>query len=127
MKGYFQITNWNETPYDEDKNGHKKSQAIVMQDYSGDIEGNSEVQYLMSYQSENEAVFVGFEVIKGQINGKKGSFTLMHIGEFTNGCAKSDFSIVPGSGTEQLSDIDGSGCFVSGEAGQASYRIELKN
>jgi hypothetical protein len=79
----------------------------------------------MSYQSTGNALFVGFEVIRGQVNGRTGSITLQHKGVFENGCAKSDFTIVSGSGTEDLAGIEGSGTFTSEEAGRASYRLEL--
>lgn len=125
MKGTFQITSWDEKPYLEADDGSKKSHATITQSYSGDIEGSSELQYLMSYQSAGSAVFVGFEVINCTIQGKSGSFTVQHDGKFEAGIASSFFSIVTNSGTDELVDITGTGTFTSGEAGQAHYQFEL--
>ncbi|MDH5694973.1 MAG: DUF3224 domain-containing protein [Gammaproteobacteria bacterium] len=125
MEGTFQITGWNETPYNEGEGGTKKSHAKITQTYTGAIEGASETQYLMSYQSEAQALFVGFEVIAGTVNGKSGSFTLQHNGKFENGVASSSFVVVPGSGTGELTNIEGAGSFKSGEAGRANYEINV--
>ena len=63
MSNEFQITAWDETAYIENEDGSKKSHAKITQTYSGAIEGSSELQYLMSYQTTAVAVFVGFEVV----------------------------------------------------------------
>lgn len=121
MSNVFQITGWNETPYIENQDGSKKSHAKITQSYSGVIEGSSEIQYLMSYQSAASALFVGFEVVTGKVNGKSGSITLQHNGKFENGVASSNFLII--SGTDELANIEGSGSFKSGESGQANYEL----
>ena len=58
----------------------------------------------MSYQSEASAVFVGLEVVTGEVNGKSGSFTLQHNGKFENGIASSQFTVVSNSGTGELTN-----------------------
>jgi hypothetical protein len=79
----------------------------------------------MSYQSASSAVFVGFEVVTGKIDGKTGSFTLQHNGKFENGFASSNFVIVPNSASGGLVNIEGSGSFVSGESGKANYDLNI--
>jgi uncharacterized protein DUF3224 len=125
MNGIFQITNWDETPYIDNEDGSKQSHAKITQNYSGFIDGSSELQYLMSYQSSALALFVGFKVIAGKVNGKTGSFVLQHNGKFENGVASSNFIVVPNSGTDELENIEGSGSFKSGEAGQANYELTI--
>ena len=127
MSNEFQITAWDETAYIENEDGSKKSHAKITQTYSGAIEGSSELQYLMSYQTTAVAVFVGFEVVTATVNGKSGSFTLQHNGKFENGVASSQFDIVSGSGTAALQGIEGSGSFTSGEAGKASYEFTVES
>lgn len=125
MKGTFQITSWDETAYFESDDGSKKSHAKITQDYSGAINGSSELQYLMSYQSKASAVFVGFEMVTGEVNGKTGSFTIQHNGKFENGIASSEFSIVSNSGKGELKNIEGTGSFKSGESGKADYELAI--
>lgn len=124
LEGIFQITGWDETSYFEDENDAKQSNAIITQRYTGDIEGNSSLQYLMSYQSKNSARFVGFEIVTGTVAGKNGSIVIQHNGTFENGVASSKFSIVEKSGKGELENITGSGSFKSGENGQAAYTLE---
>ncbi|MBE9537838.1 MAG: DUF3224 domain-containing protein [Proteobacteria bacterium] len=125
LEGVFQITKWDETPTVEGDDGSKLTHAKITQNYTGAIEGSSEIQYLMSYQSQGFAVFVGFETLSAAINGKSGSFVIQHNGKFENGVASSDFTIVPNFGREGLKGISGSGSFVSTENGQANYEITL--
>jgi hypothetical protein len=123
LNGVFQITDWDETPYSENDDGSKQSHAKIAQNYNGDIKGASELQYLMSYQPDGSAVFVGFETVSGSINGKSGSFVIQHTGTFESGVASSSFSIVPKSGRGELAGISGTGSFKSGENGQADYEV----
>ncbi len=76
----------------------------------------------MSYQSSALALFVGFEVVTGKINGKLGSFTLQHNGKFENGIASSNFIMVANSGTGERTNIENSGSFKSG---QANYELTI--
>ena len=124
-KGVFQITNWDESPYSENEDGSRQSHAKIRQSYTGDIEGTSEVQYLMSYQTPASAVFVGHETVTGKMFGKSGSFVVQHNGTFENGVAKSTFQIVPNSGRGDLAGIEGDGEFVSTGDGQVSYTLVI--
>ncbi|ATC96450.1 DUF3224 domain-containing protein [Pseudoalteromonas tunicata] len=121
--GTFQITNWQETPYSESDTGAKQSLAIISQQYSGDAEGTSELRYLMSYQPDGTAQFVGFETFTGTINGQAGTLVLQHQGQFVAGVASSTFSIVEGSGTSELATVKGEGSFTTVEHSQANYQI----
>lgn len=125
LSGIFQITGWDETAYIENDDGSKQTNAKITQNYQGDIEGKSELQYLMSYTSNGSAIFIGLETIFCSINGKSGDFVIQHNGKFEAGVASSNFSIVPDSGRNELVGITGSGSFKSGENGQASYTIEI--
>lgn len=120
----FRMTEWNESPYDEMENGPKLSKVTVAKNYEGDIVGEGKLEYLMVYTSEMQAEFVGLERFTGQIGDKSGSFVLKHTGTFENGVVKSDWRIVPGSGTSDLADITGEATFESGHAEQ--YPITLR-
>lgn len=125
LSGQFQITGWDETAYSENNDGSKQTNAKITQLYQGDIEGTSELQYLMSYSSKGSAVFVGIEMIFCSIDGKSGGFVIQHNGKFEAGIARSNFSIIPDSGKDEFEGITGTGSFTSGENGQASYTLEI--
>ena len=125
LNGVFQITGWDEKPYLENDDGSKQSHAKISQSYSGDLEGSSDIQYLMAYQTDSSAIFVGFETVTGTINGKSGSFVIQHTGKFEAGIATSNFVIVPNTGKSELTNISGKGFFKSGENGQAKYEFTI--
>nr|WP_244898515.1 DUF3224 domain-containing protein [Pseudoalteromonas ulvae] len=72
LTGTFQVTNWQETPYSESDNGAKQSLAVISQHYSGDIEGTSELRYLMSYQPDGTAQFVALKLSQEALSDKQG-------------------------------------------------------
>ena len=105
----FAIKSWDEKPYSEGPDLPKLTRAGVVKTFTGDIEGEGQVEYLMMYRSDGSATFVGLERIVGRIGGKAGSFVLQRTGVFENGRAKESFSVVPGSATGALTGLRGEG------------------
>ena len=58
---HFAITNWDEKPYSEGEDRPKLTRANVAKTYTGDIEGEGHVEYLMMYRNDGSATFVGLE------------------------------------------------------------------
>ena len=127
LEGVFQVTGWDEKPYSEESDGTKLTRAKVTQIYTGSIEGESQVEYLMAHSSDKSAVFVGMEKVTATINGKSGSFIIQHNGKFENGVASSNFVIVTGSGQGDLAAIEGSGSFESTEGGKSKYQMTIND
>lgn len=120
LTGQFQIKDWQETIQSESENATKRSLATVKLDYSGDIVGTSELQYLLNYQASGNAEFVGFENIQSK---SKGQVTLRHLGTFAASVAASQFEVIDCSLDINL--IGKKGEFTSGENGVATYIIRL--
>lgn len=120
----FQITSWDEKTYLDIGGGAKLSHAKVTQSYSGAIEGTSSIEYLMSYTTQGTANFVGLERITGTVAGKSGTVVLQHVGGFSEGKARSSWSVVVGSGTEDLASLQAKGSYVAGhgEPAQVSFQ-----
>ncbi|MDH5680213.1 MAG: DUF3224 domain-containing protein [Spirochaetota bacterium] len=76
LEGQFIVKSWNEDVVKEMDRGLKVSHATVEQEYSGELHGESHVDYTMVYFNEGYSRFVGIEVFDGSINGKKGSFVI---------------------------------------------------
>jgi hypothetical protein len=110
----FAITSWDEKPYSEGPDLPKLTRATVTKSFSGDLEGEGQVEYLMMYGSDGSATFVGLERLVGRMGGKTGSFVLQRTGIFENGQAKESYSIIPGSGTGELRDVRGEGTSLLG-------------
>lgn len=119
----FTIRSWEETPYSEGPDQPKLTRARVVKTFSGDIDGEGHVEYLMMYRSDGSATFVGLERVSGRIGDRSGSFVLQRVGVFENGQAKEAYSVVPGSGTGDLRGLRGDGRSAIGHA--ADYPFEL--
>ena len=110
----FAIKSWDEKPYSEGQDLPKLTRAGVMKTFTGDIEGEGQVEYLMMYRSDGSATFVGLERVVGRISGKAGSFVLQRTGVFESGQAKESYAIIPGSGTGELLGLRGDGASAVG-------------
>jgi hypothetical protein len=108
-KARFAIKTWDETPFSEGDELPKLTRASVTKTYTGEIEGDGQVEYLMVYRNDGSATFVGVERISGRIGGKTGTFVLQRIGTFENGQAKESYSVVAGSGTGDVIGLTGDG------------------
>ena len=120
---------WEEKPYEIIENRMKSTKATVEFAFSGDIEGNANVEYLMFYSSfdpkdphKAKAQYVGLMKITGKLKGKSGSFALIDNGIFESGVAKSKVTVIPESGTGELLSITGSGSY---RADQGGCSLEL--
>jgi hypothetical protein len=105
----FAIKTWDEKPYSEGPDLPKLTRARVTKTFTGDIEGEGHVEYLMMYRGDGSATFVGLERIDGRIGDKIGSFVLQRTGAFEGGLAKETYSVVPGSATGDLRGLAGGG------------------
>src|SRR5512134_3969236 len=108
-KARFAIKSWDEKPYSEGQDRPRLTRASVIKTYTGDIEGEGQVEYLMMYRSDGSATFVGLERVVGRIDGRSGTFVLQRLGEFENGQAKESYSVVGGSATGELLGLRGRG------------------
>ena len=69
----FEVDSWDEQPFDDNDDGPKVTSAKVTKHYAGDIEGTSATEWVMAYNPDDSATFVGMETIHGTIDGKKGT------------------------------------------------------
>ena len=56
---------------------------------------------------EGSAGYVAIERVTGTLNGRKGSFVFQHAGIMSRGDQQLSISVVPDSGTEQLTGLSG--------------------
>jgi hypothetical protein len=120
----FAIKSWDEKPYSEGQDLPKLTRASVRKAFTGDIEGEGQVEYLMMYRSDGSAAFVGLERVVGQIGGRKGTFVLQRIGVFENGQAKESYSVVPGSATGELQGLRGKGSSAVGHGMEHPFTLD---
>src|SRR5512133_1823731 len=101
-RGTFEISSWDENPYVELDGGGKLTRASVGQAFSGDLEGEGSVEWLMCYREDRTADFVGLQRFVGRLGSRSGSFVMQTQGSFDGSQASGRLEVVPRSGTEEL-------------------------
>ena len=125
-KARFAIRTWDERPISEGPDLPKLTRASVTKIFTGDIEGEGEVEYLMMYRRDGSATFVGLERIVGRIGGKTGTFVLQRIGTFDEGLAKETYSVLPGSATGDLLGLKGHGNSAVGHGVEHPFELSYE-
>ena len=97
--------------------------------FSGEFEGSSKGEMLAgSTESTGAMAYVAIDRVTGKLNGRNGSFLLMHRGTMLKSDPNSgelEVVIVPHSGTDELSDISGR-LIINIEGKQHSYDLEYE-
>ena len=119
----FAIKNWDEKAYSEAQNQPKLTRATVTKTFTGDIDADSQADYLMMYRGDGTAVFVGLERVTGRIAGKAGSFVLQRSGVFEGGLAKESYSVIPGSASGELLGLRGEGSSAVGHGMEHPFTL----
>jgi hypothetical protein len=122
----FAIKSWDEKPYVEAKDVPKLTRATVTRSFSGDIEGEGRVEYLMMYRTDGTAAFVGLEHITGSVGGRAGSFVLQREGVFEGGQAVETYTVIPGSGTGELRGLSGNGTTAVGHGMEHPFTLDYE-
>ncbi len=92
--------------------------------FHGDLEGKSVVQMLTAGTAvAGSAGYVAIERVNGTLHGKTGSFTLQHSGTMAHGAFQLSVTVVPDSGTGELTGIAGSMKIIV-ENGKHSYEFD---
>jgi hypothetical protein len=121
----FKIKDWDEQPFDELDGERKLTQASVKQGFSGDIDGDGIVEWLMCYRPDQTTDFVGLQRISGRLGDRSGSFVLLQTaGTFDGKVARGRLSVVPGSGTGELQGLQGTGEFSAPHGGEPSMTLD---
>ena len=93
--------------------------------FQGDLVGTSKGQMLMASSDsvKNSAGYVAIEKVTGTLNGRRGSFYLQHNGVMTRGVGELTITVIPDSGTDELTGLSGKMNIIIAE-GKHSYEFE---
>jgi len=122
----FAIQTWDEKPWSEAPGLPKLTRASVKKTLTGDLEGEGQVEYLMSYRSDGSAMFVGLERVVGRLDGRTGSFVLQRAGVFEDGQAKESYTVVAGSATGELQGLRGEGTSAVGHGLEHPFTLDYE-
>lgn len=106
-QGPFEVSMNAEPPY-ETVDSVSLSRASFDKRFTGPLEARSQVHMLaVRTAHEGSGAYVATERIVGTLDGKAGSFTVVHIGQMNRGAQTLTITIVPDSGTGALAGISG--------------------
>jgi hypothetical protein len=123
-EGTIEMKSWEERPYAEAEGTPKLARANGSDLYHGEIEGEATFEYLMMYHDDGAASYVGLERVVGRLGERQGSFVLQLGGRFENGVVKATWSVVPGSGTDELRGLRGQGELTWQDAQHTSVTLD---
>jgi hypothetical protein len=107
---------------DEDWLGHFR----VLKTFEGDLSGTGRAEMLSAGTAvEGSAGYVAIDRISGTLHGRDGSFVLQHNGLMARGSATLTVTVVPDSGTGELTGL--SGTFeITNENGVHGYTLDYE-
>ena len=126
--GTFEITTWVETDVAVLPDGAKVIHLAATNDFTGDLVGAAQAEEEHFIRPDGTRDFAGLIVVTGTLAGRTGSFVIRTTGTFDATAARSDWRIVPDSGTGGLRDIRGSGTDVAlvAEAPHVRYTVRYR-
>lgn len=122
-KGTFEIQMSAEPPYDEVE-GVPLARARFDKVFTGPLTATS-VVHMTSARTpvEGSAGYVAIERVAGRLDGRSGTFVLMHTGVMDRGARSLTVQVVPDSGTGELKGLSGR-MDIQIEAGKHSYVLD---
>lgn len=108
----------------DDPAGGPFSRLFLDKQFHGDLDASSKGQMLAAGTAvEGSAAYVALEIVTGTLGGRRGSFILQHAGTMRKGAPTMVVTVVPDSGTDQLTGLEGKMTIVI-EGSKHSYDFE---
>jgi hypothetical protein len=112
--GRIEVTNFEATPR-IDGGAFTISEATVTEEFAGDLVGVGSMRLVMVNEPGGATHFTGMEQFLGKVGDRSGSFVFQNSGQLESGELRSEWRVIPGSGTEELAGLrGGGGCTRSG-------------
>ena len=73
---------------------------------------------------KNSAGYVAIEKVTATLNGRRGAFYLQHSGIMTRGAGELTITVIPDTGTDQLTGLQGRMNIIIAADGKHSYEFD---
>ncbi len=95
-------------PFEGQEASSKLGRRSIDKEIFGDLTAHTRGQMLSALtDTAGSAGYVAIEQVEGQLGGKRGTFVLQHFGLMKQGAQTLTISVVPDSGTGELTGITG--------------------
>jgi hypothetical protein len=109
---------------DDKAEGSTLARYSLDKQYHGDLDATAKGTMLTAGTDvKGSAGYVAIERVTGSLNGRTGSFVLQHTGTLTRGAAQQSITVVPDSGTGQLTGLTGKLTIII-DGGKHSYAFD---
>lgn len=95
-------------PFEGQADGSKLGRLSIDKQIAGDLTATIAGQMLSAgTDTKGSAGYVAIERVEGSLHGRKGSFVLQHTGTMNRGAPSLSVTVVPDSGTGELTGLAG--------------------
>ena len=113
------------TPQDDKSDDPLLGRMTLDKQYHGDLEATGKGQMLTAGSPvKGSGAYVAIEKVTGTLQGRTGTFVLQHTGSMTQNAPQLTITIVPDSGTGQLTGIAGKMTIIIATGGKHTYDFE---
>ena len=121
-KGTFDVKVIPQAP--DDPAGGPFGRLLLDKQFHGDLDGSSKGTMLAARTAvDGSAGYVALELVNGTLMGRRGSFMLQHNGTMAKGVPTLVVTVIPDSGTDQLTGLEGKMTIIIA-GGKHSYEFE---
>ncbi|HZR28533.1 MAG TPA: DUF3224 domain-containing protein [Terriglobales bacterium] len=118
--GPFEVKLNPQTPYEA-----SLGRMSIDKQFHGDLEATSKGEMLSIMTAvKGSAGYVAMELVSGTLHGRQGTFVLQHSATMTRGTPQLSVTVVPDSGTGQLTGLAGTMTIKIEEGGKHFYEFE---
>jgi len=122
--GTFEVKITPQKPDNKEAESANLGRMSIDKQFHGDLEATSAGEMLATGpDAKGSGAYVALERVKGTLSGRSGTFVLQHQGTMTRGAAQLTVTVVPDSGTGELTGLSGS-MAIKIENGKHSYDFE---
>jgi hypothetical protein len=110
-------------PFEGQPEGSKLGRMSIDKEISGDLVATTTGQMLSAMTAtKGSAGYVAMEAVEGTLEGRRGAFVLQHTGSMDRGAPSLSVTVVPDSGTGELTGLAGTFVIIINE-GVHSYEF----
>jgi hypothetical protein len=113
-------------PMDEQQTKSTLARLSIDKQFHGDLEATSKGEMLSAATAvKGSAGYVAMERVTGKLQGRQGAFVFQHTGTIDRGTAHLSVTVVPDSGTDELTGLTGT-MSIRIDAGKHSYEFSYE-
>jgi len=122
--GTFEVKLAPQKPDNKEAESANLGRMSIDKQFSGDLEATSQGEMLSAMgEVKGSAGYVAMERVNGTLQGRTGTFALQHSGTMTRGSPELSITVVPDSGTGQLTGLSGK-MAIKIDAGEHFYEFD---